>query len=52
MKMKRSFRVMLCPNNKQETRLFQYAGTCRFVYNWALAKEMGVNHKTCGIRIA
>ena len=40
MKMKRSFRVMLCPNNKQETRLFQYAGTCRFIYNWALAKEM------------
>ena len=38
--MKRSFRVMLCPNKKQETRLFQYAGTCRFIYNWALAKEM------------
>lgn len=40
MKMKRSFRVMLCPNNKQETRMFQYAGTCRFIYNWALANEM------------
>lgn len=30
---------MLLPNNKQKTKLFQYAGTSRFAYNWALAKE-------------
>ena len=31
---------MLIPNNKQNTKMFQYAGTARFVYNWALATEM------------
>lgn len=30
---------MLIPNNKQKTKLFQYANTARFAYNWALAKE-------------
>ena len=38
--MLRAIKVMLLPNNWQETRLFQYAGTARFVYNWALEKEM------------
>ena len=27
---------MLCPNNKQRTKLFECAGTARFAYNWAL----------------
>ncbi len=31
---------MLHPNNKQLTKLFQYAGAARFAYNWALAREM------------
>ena len=30
---------MLIPNNKQKTKLFQYAGASRFAYNWTLAKE-------------
>ena len=30
---------MLCPNNKQKTKLFQYAGAARFAYNWALGRE-------------
>ena len=30
---------MLIPNNKQKSKLFQYANTARFAYNWALAKE-------------
>ena len=30
---------MLLPNNKQKTKLFQYANTARFAYNWALDKE-------------
>ena len=30
---------MLIPNNKQKTKLFQYANTARFAYNWALEKE-------------
>lgn len=35
----KSIKVRLRPNNKQLTRLFQYAGTSRFAYNWALARE-------------
>lgn len=31
-----SMKVMLRPNNKQRTKLFRYAGTARFSYNWAL----------------
>ena len=30
---------MLVPNNKQKTKLFQYANTARFAYNWALSRE-------------
>ena len=30
---------MLIPNNKQKTKLFQYANTARFAYNWALERE-------------
>ena len=39
-KIMRSFKVMLVPNNRQRTRLFQFAGTARFAYNWALQKEI------------
>lgn len=35
----KTIRVMLVPNNKQKTKLFQYANTARFAYNWALSKE-------------
>ncbi len=35
----RTIRVMLIPNNKQATRLFQFAGTARFAFNWALEQE-------------
>lgn len=38
---------MLVPNNKQTTKLFQYAGTARFAYNWALSKQQE-NHKNGG----
>lgn len=27
------------PNNKQITKLFQYAGCARFAYNWAISRE-------------
>lgn len=39
MKSIKSFKVMLLPNNKQKTKLFQYANTARFAYNWAIAME-------------
>lgn len=35
----RTFKVQLCPNNKQRTRLFQNAGVARFAYNWALGYQ-------------
>ena len=35
----KSIKVRLNPNNKQLTKLFQYAGCARFAYNWAIARE-------------
>lgn len=35
----KSIKVQLKPNNKQLTKLFQYAGCSRFAYNWAIARE-------------
>ena len=35
----RSVRVRLRPNNKQLTKLFQYAGCARFAYNWTITRE-------------
>lgn len=40
----KTIRVMLLPNNKQKSKLFLYANTSRFVYNWAIAREQS-NHK-------
>jgi putative transposase len=38
---------MLLPNNKQQTKLFQYANTARFTYNWTIAREQE-NYKSGG----
>jgi len=43
----KTVKVMLIPNNKQNTKLFQYAGTARFAYNWTLAREQE-NYKNGG----
>ncbi len=45
--MLKTLRVMLIPNNEQRTRLFQFAGTARFAYNWALEQEKK-NHDAGG----
>lgn len=37
--MMKSFKIMLKPNKEQNTRLFQFAGTARFAYNWAIGRE-------------
>lgn len=37
--MVKSLKVMLIPNNKQNSKMFCYAGAARFAYNWALARE-------------
>lgn len=34
-----TIRVQLSPNNKQRTKLFQYAGCSRFAYNWTISRE-------------
>lgn len=43
----KTIRVMLLPNNKQNTKLFQYTDIARFTYNWALAREQE-NYKNGG----
>ncbi len=43
----KAIKVMLLPNNKQKTKLFQYANTARFAYNWTIAKEQE-NYKSGG----
>ena len=43
----KTIQVMLIPNNKQKTKLFQYANTARFAYNWALGREKE-NYKNGG----
>ena len=43
----KTIRVMLVPNNKQKAKLFQYANTARFAYNWALGREQE-NYKNGG----
>ena len=40
----KSIKVQLSPNNKQLTKLFEYANCSRFAYNWAIARERE-NHK-------
>ena len=35
----KTIKVRLNPNNKQLTKLFQYAGCDRFAYNWAISRE-------------
>ncbi len=35
----KTIKVRLNPNNKQSTKLFQYAGCARFAYNWAISRE-------------
>lgn len=43
----KSIKVMLKPNNKQKTKLFQYSGASRFAYNWTLSKQQE-NYKNGG----
>ena len=38
---------MLIPNNKQKSKLFKYANTSRFAYNWVIAREQE-NYKDGG----
>ena len=42
-----SIKVMLIPNNKQKTKLFQCFGVSRFAYNWTLGRQQE-NYKNGG----
>lgn len=35
----KTLKIMLIPNNKQKSKLFQSAGLAGFVYNWVLGRE-------------
>lgn len=35
----KSYKVMLHPNNKQQTKMFAYVDAARFAYNWTLEQE-------------
>jgi putative transposase len=43
----KSIKVMLLPNNKQCTKLFQCAGVSRWAYNWTLSRQQE-NYKNGG----
>ena len=43
----KTIKVRLKPNNKQQTKLFESAGTARFAYNWALGRQIE-NYKSGG----
>lgn len=43
----KTYKVMLLPNNKQKTKLFQYTGVARWAYNWALSTQQE-NYKNSG----
>jgi putative transposase len=47
MKIFRSYKVEMKPNNRQCTTLIRYAGTKRFIYNWALGRRIE-EYKTTG----
>lgn len=42
-----TYKIKLNPNNKQQTKMFQFASVKRFAYNWALSKEQE-NYKNGG----
>lgn len=42
----RSFKVMLIPNNKQNSVLFNFGGASRFAYNWAIEQIKNNYQKT------
>lgn len=44
----KTLKIMLIPNNKQKSKLFQSAGVARYAYNWALGREQE-NYKNGGI---
>lgn len=43
----KTLKVKLKPNNKQRTKMFQFANAKRFAYNWAVAREQE-NYKNGG----
>lgn len=46
MKIVRSYKTELDPNNKQKTVLLQHVGAARYVYNWGLRKKIDTFKET------
>lgn len=43
----KTYKIKLKPNNKQQTKMFQFCGAKRFAYNWAIARQQE-NYKNGG----
>ena len=43
----KTLKVKLKPNNKQQTKMFQFCGAKRFAYNWSIARQQD-NYKNGG----
>ena len=43
----KTLKIRLKPNNKQETKMFQFCGAKRFAYNWTIARQQE-NYKNGG----
>lgn len=43
----KTVKVMLVPNNKQKSKMFQYANANRYIYNWTLEQQK-LNHENGG----
>ena len=43
----KTLKIKLKPNNKQQTKMFQFCGAKRFAYNWTIAKQQE-NYKNGG----
>lgn len=47
LQMIKTIKIQLFPNNKQQTKFFQYANAARFAYNWTIEKQK-VNYENSG----
>jgi putative transposase len=46
MVVRKSYKVGLCPNNRQKGLFFRFAGTTRWAYNWGLSQKKMAYEKT------
>ena len=49
MKRRQAFKYELMPDGEQERQMRRFAGSCRFVYNQALALQKEPNHRDVAV---